>query len=144
MQKVTRCQPLKLVSFIVLLWQDAFCQVLYEWAFPVFANEHNITFLSVCYELAGPVLGLDSICVFTHAWRIEACPLKFAVKADLPTGSTSLVMYFLQLSLGGPTPRIWTRPYLASCGITLFSLGRHSLLVPLVLRHLPLSSRLPL
>ena len=100
MQKVTHCQPLKLVSFTVLLWQDAFCQVLYEWASPVFADEHNVTFLSVCCELAGPALGLDSIYVFTFAWPIEACPLKSAVKANLPAESASLVMYFFQLSLG--------------------------------------------
>nr|POF18731.1 hypothetical protein CFP56_24959 [Quercus suber] len=44
----------------------------------------------------GPTLGLDSVCIFTHAWPIESCPLKYAVKA----GSISLVMYFFQLSLG--------------------------------------------
>ena len=99
MQKVTRCQPLKLVSFTVFLWQDAFCQVLHEWASPVFTDEHSVTFLFVCCELAGPALGLDSVCVFTHAWPIEACPLKSTVKADLPAGSASFVMYFFQFSL---------------------------------------------
>ena len=94
MQKVARCQPPKLVSFTVLLWQDAFCQVLHEWASPVFADEHNVTFFFVYYELAGPTLGLDSVYVLTHAWPIEACPLKSAVKVDLPVGSASLVMYF--------------------------------------------------
>ena len=68
--------------------------------FSVFTDEHNITFLSVCYKLTGFALGLDLICVFTYAWPIEACPLKSAVKADLPAGSASLVMYFFQLSLG--------------------------------------------
>ena len=100
MQKVTRCQPPKLISFTVPLWQDVFCQVLHEWASLVFTDEHSVTFFSVCCELVGPILGLDSVCVFTHAWPIEACPLKFAVKADLPAGSASLVMYFFQLSLG--------------------------------------------
>ena len=57
----------------MLLWQDAFCQVLYEWASPVLADEHSITFLSVCRELAGPALGLDLVCFFTHGWPIEAC-----------------------------------------------------------------------
>ena len=93
MQKVTRGQPLKLVSFTMLLWQDAFCQVLYEGASLILADEHIITFLSVCSELAGFALGLDLVYFFTHAWPIEACPLKFAVKADLPAGSTSLIMY---------------------------------------------------
>ena len=93
MQKVTCGQPLKLVSFIMLLWQDAFCQVLYEWASPILADEHNITFLSVCRKLVGSALGLDLVCIFTLAWLIEAYPLKPAIKADLPAGSTSLVMY---------------------------------------------------
>ena len=83
MQKITRCQPPKLISFTVFLWQDAFCQVLHEWASPVFADEHNVTFLSICCELAGPTLGSDSVCIFTHAWPIEAYPLKSAVKVDL-------------------------------------------------------------
>ena len=100
MQKVTLCQPPKLVSFIVLLWQDAFCQVLHEWASPVFADEHNVTFLFVYREVAGPTLGLDLICIFTHTWPIEACPLKYAVKADFPVGLASLVVYFFQFSLG--------------------------------------------
>ena len=100
MQKVSCCQPLKLVSFTMLLWQDAFCQVLYEWVSPVLANEHSITFFSVCCELAGPALGLDLVCFFTHAWPIEACPLKSAVKADLSVRSISLVMYIFQFSLG--------------------------------------------
>ena len=104
MQKVTRCQPRKLVSFTVPLWQDAFCQVLHEWASLVFVNEHNVTFFSVRYELASPTLGLDSVCIFTHTWPIEACPLKSAVKADLPVGSASLVMYFFQLFLGFVLP----------------------------------------
>ena len=99
-QKVTCCQPLKLVSFTMLLWQDAFCQVLYEWVSPVLANEHSITFFSVYCELAGPALGLDLVCFFTHAWPIEACPLKSAVKADLSVRSISLVMYIFQFSLG--------------------------------------------
>ena len=93
MQKVTCGQPLKFVSFTMLLWQDAFYQVFYEWASLILAVEHNITFLSICRELAGPALGLDLVCFFTHAWPIEVCPLKLAIKADLPTGSTSLVMY---------------------------------------------------
>ena len=100
MQKVTCCQPLKLVSFTMLLWQDAFCQVLYEWASPIFAGEHSITFLSVCRELASPAQSLDLVCFFTHAWPIEACPLKPTVQADLPAGSTSLIMYIFQFSLG--------------------------------------------
>ena len=100
MQKVTCCQPLKFVSFIMLLWQDALCQLLYEWASPILADEHSITFLSVCRELAGPALGLDLVCFFTHVWPIEAYPLKSAVKANLPAGSTSLVMYIFQFSLG--------------------------------------------
>ena len=75
MQKVTCCQPLKLVSFTMLLWQDAFCQVLYEWASLVFIDEHSITFLFVCCELAGPTQSLDLV-FFTHACPIEACPLK--------------------------------------------------------------------
>ena len=100
MQKVTCCQPLKLVSFTMLLWQDVFYQVLYEWASSVLANEHNITFLSICHELAGPALGLDLVCFFTYAWPIEVCLLKSAVKADLFVGSTSLVMYIFQSSLG--------------------------------------------
>ena len=129
MQKVTCCQPPKLVSFTVLLQQDTFCQVLYEWTSLVFvdehsvtflsvcrkltgltlsafvagcllsntvwmaslvlADEHSVTFLSLCRKLAGLTLGLNSICVFTHAWPIEVCPLKSAVKADLSTGSVS-------------------------------------------------------
>ena len=93
MQKIMRGQPLKLVSFTMLLWQDAFCQVLYEWAPLILADEHNITFLFVYRELAGSALGLDLVCFFTHAWPIETCPLKPTVKADLPAGSTSLVMY---------------------------------------------------
>ena len=93
MQKVMRGQPLKLVSFIMLLWQDAFCQVLYKWAPSILADEHSITFLFVYRKLAGSALGLDLFCLFTHAWPIEACPLKPAIKADLPAGSTSLVMY---------------------------------------------------
>jgi len=100
MQKVTCCQPPKLISFTVLLRQDTFCQVLNEWTSLVFTDEHNVTFLSVCNKLAGFTLGLDLICVFTYAWPIEACPLKSAVRADLLAGSTSLVMYFFQLSLG--------------------------------------------
>ena len=104
MQKVTRCQPPKLVSFTVPLWQDVFCQVLHEWASLVFTDEHSVTFFSVRCELAGPTLDLGLVCVFTHTWPIEACPLKFAVKADLPAGSASLVMYFFQLSLGFVLP----------------------------------------
>ena len=100
MQKVACCQPPKLASFTVLLWQDAFCQILHEWSPPVFADENNVTFFSVCCNLVGPTLGLDSVYVFTHAWPIEACLLKFVVKANLPIGSASLVMYFFQLSLG--------------------------------------------
>ena len=100
MQKVAYCQPPKLASFTVLLWQDAFCQILHEWSPPVFADENSITFFSVCCKLVGPTLGLDLVYVFTYAWPIEACLLKSAVKANLPTGSTSLVMYFFQLSLG--------------------------------------------
>ena len=100
MQKVMRCQPLELVSFAMLLWQDAFYLVLYEWASPVFANEHNITFFSICCKLAVPTLGLDSVCIFTHARPIEACPLESALKADLLARSASLVMYFFQFSLG--------------------------------------------
>ena len=99
MQNLTCCQPLELVSFTMLLWQDAFCQVLYEWASPVFDDEHNITFLFVYRELAGLALGLDLVYFFTHAWPIEACLLKSAVKADLPARSTSLVVYFFQFSL---------------------------------------------
>ena len=57
----------------MLLWQDALCQVLYEWAPPILADEHNIIFLSVCCELAGSALGLDLACFFTHAWPLEAC-----------------------------------------------------------------------
>ena len=93
MQKVTRGQPLKLVSFTMLLWQDAFCQVLYEGASLILADEHSITLLSVCHELAGFALGLDLVCFFTHAWPIEAFPLKSAAKADLLARSTSLIMY---------------------------------------------------
>ena len=61
MQKVTCCQPLKLVSFTMLLWQDAFYQVLYEWASLVLVDEHSITFLYICLELAGLALGLDLV-----------------------------------------------------------------------------------
>ena len=93
MQKVMRGQLFKLVSFTILLWQDAFCQVLYEWAPLILTDEHSITFLSVCRKLVGSALGLDLVCFLTHAWLIEACPLKLAVKADFPAGSTSLVMY---------------------------------------------------
>ena len=35
MQKVARYQPLKLVSFIVSLWQNAFCKILRDWTSPV-------------------------------------------------------------------------------------------------------------
>nr|POF21551.1 hypothetical protein CFP56_10764 [Quercus suber] len=84
----------------MLLWQDTFCQVLYEWASPVLTDEHNITFLFVCGELSGPALGLDLVCFFTHAWPVEAYPLKSVVKVDLPAGPTSFVVYFFQFSLG--------------------------------------------
>ena len=94
MQKVARCQPLKPVSFTVLLWQDTFYQVLREQASPVFVGEHSVTFFFVCCKLAGLALALDSVCVFTHAWPIEARPLKSTIKADLSTGFASLVMYF--------------------------------------------------
>ena len=104
MQKVTHCQPPKFVSFTVPLWQDAFYQVLHEWASPVFADEHSVTFFSIRCKLAGPTLGLDSVCIFTHAWIIEACHFKSVVKADLPVRSVSLVMYFFQLSLGFVLP----------------------------------------
>ena len=73
MQKVTCGQSLKFVSFTMLLCLDALCQVLYEWASSILANEHNITFLSIYRELAGSALGLDLVCFFTHAWPIEAC-----------------------------------------------------------------------
>ena len=56
MQKVTCCQPPKLVSFTVLLQQDTFCQVLYEWTSLVFADEHSVTFLSVYRKLTAPTL----------------------------------------------------------------------------------------
>ena len=94
MQKVARYQPFKLVSFTVSLWQNAFCKILRDWTSPVFADEHNVTFFSVCCKLAGSTLGLDLICVFTHTWLIETCPLKSVVKVDFPTGSASLIMYF--------------------------------------------------
>ena len=100
MQKITCCQPLKLVSFSVLLWQNTFFQVLCEWTSPVFTDEHRVTFLSICCNLVGLTLGLDLICVFTHTWPIETCPLKSAVKIGLSAGSASLIMHFLQLSLG--------------------------------------------
>ena len=142
MQKVTCCQPPKLVSFTVLLRQNTFCQVLHEWASPVLAGEHNVTFLSIYHELAGPTLDLDLICIFTHTWPVEACPLKSVVKADLPAGSASLVVYFFQFSLG------LLLPYTSGQDPTWhptapLSPGR-SLLVSLILRRLLLSSRLPL
>ena len=73
------CQPFKLVSFDVFLWQDAICQILHAWASLVFPDEHNVTFLYVCRKLVGLALGLDLIYVFTHTWPIEACPLKSAL-----------------------------------------------------------------
>ena len=94
MHKVACCQPLKLVSFSVLLWQDTLCQVLQEWTSPVCACEHNLTFLSICCKLAGLALGLDLIYVFTYTWPLEACPLKPMVKIDFSTGSASLVVHF--------------------------------------------------
>ena len=100
MQEVTCCQPLKLISFTVLLWQDAFCYVLYERASPNLADEYSVTFLPVCRKLASPTLGLNLICIFTHAWPIEACPLESAVKIDFPARPASLVVYFFQFSLG--------------------------------------------
>ena len=57
-------------------------------------------FLLCLRKSVGPTLGLDSVCIFTHVQPIEACPLKFVVKADLSAGSISLVMYFFQFSLG--------------------------------------------
>ena len=94
MHKVACCQPLKLVSFSVLLWQDTLCQVLQEWTSPVYACEHNLTFLSICCKLAGLAFGLDLIYVFTYTWPLEACPLKPMVKIDFSAGSASLVMHF--------------------------------------------------
>ena len=35
--------------------------------YSVFADEHSVTFFSICCKLAGPTLGLDSVCIFTHA-----------------------------------------------------------------------------
>ena len=134
MREVTCCQPLKFVSFTMLLWQDVFCQVLHEMAPPILADKYSVTFLPVCRNLAGPILGLDLICVFTHTWPIEACSLKSAVKTNFPARLASLVVYFFQFSLGF---------LLASCGITLL-LPRHSLLISSILLHRLPSPRFPL
>ena len=67
MQKVVRCQPFKLVSFTMLLWQDALYQVLHKRFSPIFANEDSIAFFPICCKLIGLTLGLDLVYVLTHA-----------------------------------------------------------------------------
>ena len=100
MQKVTCCQSLKLVSFIMLLWQDTFCQVMHKRVPSIFVDENSIAFLFVYRKLIGLTLGLDLVHVLTHAWPIETYPLESAVKVDFSVEPTSSIMYFLQLSLG--------------------------------------------
>ena len=67
MQKVARCQPFKLVSFTMLLWQDALYQVLHKQFSPIFANEDNIAFFPVRYKLTGLALVLELVRILTHA-----------------------------------------------------------------------------
>ena len=59
MQKVAHCQPFKLISFAMLLWQDTLCQVLHKQASSVFTSENNIIVLPVYSQMVGFALGLD-------------------------------------------------------------------------------------
>ena len=165
MQKVTCCQPPKLVSFTVLLRQDTFCQVLYEWTSLVFADEHSLTFLSVCRRLTGPTLSaFVAGCLLSNTvWMGFSSPCWWTQRnfpLFLPQTGRSHTGFELDLRLypclanrslpfevcgkGWPLHRIRkSRSHLASCGAILL-LPRCNLLAPLVLRHLLLLSSLPL